>query len=274
MSRFRLFVISLLVILLAVTAGCTLFGKTAPLTSNSTPATLVLAEPTDTLCKPGLEYCTNDKLCHNLTADINNCGGCGNTCPASGYCLYGECQCHAGYEATNGVCTRITLGPVDTTLIGEVTDTSSEVSDVGANGCPDNLDPCADRYCHDLTSDAKNCGVCGNTCGSGMVCEDYTCTNPSSSSNMEYDENTTILSNSNPVQIPVANGTCPLHYTACPDKLCHDLTADQDNCGLCGNACASGLACSVSQCTNPGSPISATPTMTVPIPVRTTQKAG
>jgi len=78
----------------------------------------------------------------NLATDAKNCGACGTVCSAEGAkqarCVSSKCQsiCRSGYGDCDGL---------------------------GSNGCEASL-----------TSDAKNCGRCGVTCG-GVECKDGLC---------------------------------------------------------------------------------------------------
>ena len=85
--------------------------------------------------------------------------------------------------------------------------------------------------CVDLSTDMANCGACGSVCESGLV--GVAC-----------------------IAGECVRVTCPVALTDCGDgdgprpyeEHCFDLTTDQNNCGACGNACASG-ACANGTCT-------------------------
>ena len=70
---------------------------------------------------------------------------------------------------------------------------------------------CGER-CLDLTSDAQNCGACGQSCGTG-TCSSGACSCPNGSSD---------------------------HCPADPWPWCRDLTTDRAHCGDCATSC--GLA--------------------------------
>ncbi len=59
-------------------------------------------------CSAGRSKCSG--ACADTSDDVNNCGGCGKTCPsmdgASTACVNGQCQfnCNAGLSLCNGVC--------------------------------------------------------------------------------------------------------------------------------------------------------------------------
>ena len=97
-------------------------------------------------CQPGTADCNGDPIdkCEvRLDSDANNCGACGVVCSfdhAFPSCILGGCGfivCHMGYADCDGQ---------------------------QANGCEVGL-----------TSDAANCGACGNACAAGEVCSAGSC---------------------------------------------------------------------------------------------------
>ena len=70
--------------------------------------------------------------------------------------------------------------------------------------------------CTDVTSDARNCGACGNACSDGQACTNGAC-------------------------------SCTAGLTAC-GTTCTDPQTDATNCGACGNACAAGAICTDGVC--------------------------
>jgi hypothetical protein len=232
-------------------------GAPAPSFTNEDAAT---AEPEAGLtsycpsnkCPAGLTTCSSSRFpCDvDLKRDINNCGACGASCPAP--------TLRERYECLEGRCVlRCSVHPV--TLDCDGIDDNGCETDPGGNdhctACGDTcLDPtkpcavrttdpdfgcgctgdriyCADAYpnCLDPKTDDGNCGGCGNVCdrtGDG-------------------------------------GGPPPNAYYGCLGGQCGALKCNQDygncdgdagngcetslltsqNCGACGNVCASGQEC-------------------------------
>ncbi len=73
-----------------------------------------------------------------------------------------------------------------------------------------------DGRCTDVLYDPRNCGGCGEVCGTGEVCRQGSC-------------------------------ECRPGLTLC-NGACVDTTADPFNCGSCGNDCGENNRCKASQC--------------------------
>ena len=78
--------------------------------------------------------------------------------------------------------------------------------------------------CVNLSSDANNCGECGNACATDQVCQGGVCSAP-----------------------PLA---CVLTETNC-NGVCVDLSSDAENCGACGNVCTPDQLCQGGVCSAP-----------------------
>jgi hypothetical protein len=208
------------------------------------PARAALAAQADG-CEPGLTRCglsAEASYCTDLTNDYSNCGACGIECPYSDpnglryVCIGGTCL-EAGCAIGLSYCT-----------------------DIGA--------------CVDLGYDANNCGACGNACASGVcqagVCaeEDTMCAagftscpanelgQPAGCYDLSSDythcgacDASCPIASAGPMAC--LGGACqphcepPLTLCEAPQSIhplyCADFSADPENCGGCGNVCASGV---------------------------------
>jgi len=88
---------------------------------------------------------------------------------------------------------------------------------LSSNGCPDGQAACG-AICVDLAREAKNCGVCGRVCGTGLTCVNGEC-------KME----------------------CASGLVSC-GGACISTQSDTSNCGSCGNACTPGVSCQLGIC--------------------------
>ncbi|HUB09144.1 MAG TPA: hypothetical protein VMB50_19215 [Myxococcales bacterium] len=186
-----------------------------------------------------------DGVCTDTTQDPANCGSCGTAC-ASGICYttFGASTAQCLPAADGGNCASANGGfgcaPGTTCLAG------SCVSSSGCNGpfgfCQagdGNVGACCQDFlattCADLATDPQNCGGCGEQCPSGQTCANGVCSGSVS---------------------PCLGGRrgayCDLDagpaFVCCLGGGCPDLETDSANCGYCGNACQTGLACLNGQC--------------------------
>jgi hypothetical protein len=209
-------------------------------------------------CPAGHTTCPGSRFpCEvNLKTDPNNCGECGNVCPARGQnetyaCVDGRCAmaCDVGWGAMdcdgvpdNGCETR--PGPDNCGACGKT--------------CPDPANPCvfttgrwrcgctgndllcpvgSDFECVDGRMDDRNCGACGNVCdsfGNGAPLSDntyYGCVNEECGSLK-----------------------CVGGFANCDNNMsngCETSLVDDANCGACGNACPSNAKCRVDELFRP-----------------------
>ncbi len=139
-------------------------------------------------------------------------------------------------------------------------------------GCPDTGIVCqtgterCGQGCIDPTSDAKNCGACGNACRSGQICDNKVC--KCSAGTTSCDGECTVLDTDakhcgacgaagstacTPTQV-CEQGQC---RTSCPTAgpfttqcaaSCVDVTTDPANCGGCAIACENSQSCRSGHC--------------------------
>ena len=211
-------------------------------------------------CAAGLTYCPEPSTsgaqpegCYDLSSDYYRCGACDTSCPIASpgpmACIAGQCQKHCDPPRT--LCTN-----------------------------PASIHP---DYCADFSSDAENCGACGNVCPSGD-CNDGVCAEVTTcAAGLTY-----CLAKSDPVSQPAGCYDLSSDYTHCgacdtscpiaspgpmaciagqcqkhcdsPQTLCTnpasihpdycaDLSSDAQNCGTCTTACAVGEVCEAGTCT-------------------------
>ena len=147
------------------------------------------------------ETCGVGQLCIDLAADTDNCGGCGNACPATSSCIDGTCTCPGSESICNSSCVdlmsdRANCGACGTDC-GDLFCLEGQCSsDCGG------LAECSGA-CADLSTDEKHCGACGNVCGTGSSCMDGQC---------QCGDTTASLSND--VQ--------PIFTANCASSGCHD----------------------------------------------------
>jgi hypothetical protein len=177
--------------------------------------------------------------CVNSKTDNDNCGSCGNICPAGQICYGGACSGTCG-DAKSGqtVC-------------------------AGDGGSP---------YCANLKVDQKNCGKCGAACSSDKVCVSGacqgSCTSDQTLCGADGGQYCADLMNDNAncgscgapctgtlqtCTAGVCTGACTYGQQQCSDggtSYCVDSLSDNLNCGTCGNVCASAKPlCSGGVCT-------------------------
>ena len=171
---------------------------------------------------PSGDGCCNGG-CVNTVSDSKNCGACGNACAAGQSCCGSVCVSNtstANCGTCGNVCPDIVNGTRACTggacAIGACNSGFLDCDSNISNGCELNG-----------TADPKNCGACGNACGT-----------PANAT------------------APCVGGKCQLTCTGsfkdCDGKYstgCEvDTSSDPKNCGACGNTCSSGM-CTGGQCT-------------------------
>jgi hypothetical protein len=166
-------------------AGCSSptaksFPPLTTLTALTTPATSVSATvPPPTpggTCRQGLTWCHGH--CSDLSADIADCGACGNPCFSGQSCVNGQC-CQRGQALCNGLCSDVTADVNNCGRCGTVCPAGSLCYQAKCLNmsivCPLGQTECYDGRCHDLTSDNMNCGRCGTLCPAYSGCTHSVC---------------------------------------------------------------------------------------------------
>ena len=185
-----------------------------------------------------------DNGCETNPLSNDNCGYCGNQCPADNPCIdRGQgnyaCGCKPGEincggsapcidpsrdDANCGACGNAcppqgdgTVTPPPATYFGCFDSQCGTLKCMALTGDCDLL---ADNGCETSLTDDDNCGACGNKCQPGMSCR------------------------LNGFMTPEC--MCAAGQTLCTSGcfgdlcfgICNDLSSDKSNCGACGNACS------------------------------------
>ena len=200
-------------------------GAVATWASTPTPATVTVNPPvnvTITMVRngrstvgvdfqdDGTATCT-DMIKNGAESDVD-CGG-GACAP----CAQGR-TCSTGMDCSTGVCLGGLCGGCTTNAdcpAGLICDPAQRQC---VSACSAPRINCGGA-CVDPSTDARNCGVCGNVCASGTACTNGMC----------------------------SSVVCMAGQTRCANA-CVNLANDPSNCGACGLICAPGQACSNGVC--------------------------
>ena len=193
---------------------------------------------------------TDNRDCNNLVDDgcevdvrisAENCGACGNVCPAGQSCRNGKCGCPSGKiecpmglgticvdpqtdDFNCGACGKVCGPPQDACLpmppetkYGCVAGSCAMKCNSRRYDCNDDIGTkgCASDGCEvGGLNDRDNCGGCGIKCKPNEQC---------------------MLVNG---EGPFCTVPCgDTGRTLCPDGKCVDLLSAIDSCGFCSNAC-------------------------------------
>ena len=166
---------------------------------------------TGTGCPAGMSPCP-DGYCYELSSSAENCGICGNACPAGMVCSESVCM---------NVPTEATTAPVSTTVTGTAVTTTTSTGPVTTFGpfvtrtqegiflspiqaCVISGNAWCDGSCVNLSISSTNCGECGKVC--------------------------TLLT------------------PTCCSGTCTNLQTDESNCGTCGHKCPLYTSCVSGSC--------------------------
>ncbi len=202
-------------------------------------------------CPAGWTTCPNSRFpCDvNLLRDVDNCGACGNACPASPFfdkftCNNGVCavQCNAQNLKLdcdglpdNGCETNATTNRNCGACGKECTDPAMPCvhlpgpGNVFQCGCPAGTNLC-NGFCQDKDDD-KHCGACNNKC-------DPTGDGGPLPANAYY----------GCAKEQCGALKCKGRYGNCDgldENGCETSLDTNENCGACGNACPGGQACRI-----------------------------
>jgi hypothetical protein len=137
------------------------------------------------------------------------------------------------------------------------------ISGVSSN-CTAALPSLCNGVCTNVTTDAANCGGCGNMCPSGQACVSgqcagIICVNPNTPEVCNNDQCTnqdSDPSNCSACGDPCPNSgncvlgqcdTCAAGSLVC-NGICIDGTSDDNNCGGCNTKCINGQTCQAGSC--------------------------
>jgi hypothetical protein len=140
----------------------------------------------------------------NLDNDLNNCGGCGVTCPlnpASADTLKMEFSCAGGQCAAK--CATV----IDFGIVRKYADCNNSVDD----------------GCEVVLNTKTNCSACGDVCPGATSCFNFQCGCPPN-----------LVRQGDQCVCPQGTTECTTPWGG---KECVDTTTSDTNCGTCGTAC-------------------------------------
>lgn len=208
-------------------------------------------------CSPGYDDCDNQfpTGCEkNISSDLQNCGVCGHICPTQlnttgSTCNAGTCGflgCNAGFASCNSpsiqdgcetsITTTSNCGGCGITCSGKPNATGYACANqlCAVTSCSPNFANCDGQYYNgceaNLTNDVQHCGACGTVC------------------NLPHANNACVGAS---CAISSCQGTYRNCNTTLTDGCEADTTIDRNNCGSCGNICASNKICDSGHCVFP-----------------------
>jgi hypothetical protein len=178
----------------------------------------------------------------NVFSDTNNCGACGNKCPAGWPCLHGACGCTPPETVCDGKCVDTNFDDKNCGACGNAcgprTDGCDPLPPHTYYGCQlgscngplkcesgwgdcdaDGAKGCTANGCETELGSMQNCGACGDTCAADQEC----------------------------ITVKVLGGgerhecldKCEKtgRVRCGEDNACLDVLTDYTNCGACGYQC-------------------------------------
>ena len=245
-------------------------------------------------CNTGFANCnaiTSDGCEININTSTSNCGACGNLCSvanATAGCTGGSCSisaCNSGFANCNvnsadGCEINISTNTSNCGTCGNVCPPRTNASALCTGGtctisCNAGFGNCnanaADGCEVILSTNAANCGACGNVCSfangsatcSGGSCFLAACNAGFGNCNAFAGDGCEISITANPSNCGtcgnacsaglvcngagVCAGTCSSGFSYCSGS-CVNLSTNTNNCGACGNVCPAGQVCTAGVC--------------------------
>jgi hypothetical protein len=175
---------------MGATFTCTTAGQvqltvstTAPLANDAgncptqSMSALINCEPAP--CTPNQITCNG--VCTSTQSDANNCGACGNVCPAGDSCTNGACAtpCPAGLTLCSGACINLQSDPGNCGMCNSACPSNETCSGgvCAITACPQGESMC-NGMCIPTSGDLNNCGGCGIVCSPGDTCQQGVCQTP------------------------------------------------------------------------------------------------
>jgi sulfatase modifying factor 1 len=126
------------------------------------------------VCRAGDGSTLCNGLCIDEQTDPQNCGACGNVCPAGVSCKGGSCPCPGGKIACGGVCLDVQTDRNNCGACAKQCNDSESCQGARCVPCPGARRTCG-NVCVDLDNDVTNCGLCARACAAGVACGGGAC---------------------------------------------------------------------------------------------------
>lgn len=201
------------------------------------------------VCPAGYDSCGT--VCSSTTSPAScapTCTGLSTCGPSGCTCAPGgACSCEAPDTSCGGTCVDRRTSTAHCGVCGNAC-RAGEICFEGACTCGPTLRACADG-CYDFRTDELHCGACDVACGVGQTCSSGLCTGgPHPCGDTSSDPDNCGTCGNACASRYCTGGTC----RACPGSSCSgvcgvDLGTDAENCGACGRWCPSGT-CTASTC--------------------------